>query len=76
MPHTMYVALSQSLRDVLPVKALIQELMAIIGTYINNPKLISKLTVYEDSNSAIWVATCPKLTPTWKVKIVRVESSK
>ena len=64
------MALSQSLRDLLPIKNLITEVM-------ENFKLdrkiefISKSTVYEDNNGAIRVATCPRLTPTSKFIAVK-----
>ena len=68
--HGEYVALSQSLRDLLPIKNLIGEVM-------ENFKLdrkiefISKSTVYEDSNGAIRVAPCPRMTPTSKFIAVK-----
>ena len=51
--HAEYVALSQSLKDILPVKELVTELLQ--GMRIDSGKLkfISKSTVIEDNNSAI-----------------------
>ena len=69
--HAEYVALSQSLRDLLPVKELVTELLQ--GMVIDSGKLrfVSKSTVFEDNSSAIQVATCPKLTPTSKFIAVK-----
>ena len=61
--HAEYVALSQSLRDLLPVKELVTELLQGMGIDSGKLKFISKCTVFEDNNGAIQVATCPKLTP-------------
>ena len=69
--HAEYVALSQSLRDLLPTKDLVSELLAGMGSDPKKLKFISKSTVYEDNNGAIRVATCPKLTPTSKFIAVK-----
>eukprot|EP00957_Ditylum_brightwellii_P146113 11124788-Ditylum_brightwellii.AAC.1 len=52
-PHGEYMALSQSLRELLSVKALITELMAGIGKDTKKLDFISKSIVYEDNNGAI-----------------------
>ena len=57
-----YIALSQSLRDLIPMRRLLQE--ASIGlkiTTTSNAKLYS--TVFEDNNGALSLATSPKLSP-------------
>ena len=64
--HAEYVALSQSLRDLLPLKSLITEVFSRLKINIDNMTVTSKSTVYEDNNGARIVATCPKLTPTSK----------
>ena len=69
--HAEYVALSQSLRDLLPVKELIIELLTGMGQDSGKLRLTSKSTVYEDNNGAIRVATCPKLAPTSKFIAVK-----
>jgi hypothetical protein len=69
--HAEYVALSQSLRDLLPVKDLVIELLEGMGLDSGKLEFISKSTVYEDNNGAIRVATCPKLTPTSKFIAVK-----
>ena len=69
--HAEYVALSQSLRDLLPVKELVKELLQGMGIDSGKLKFVSKSTVFEDKNGAIRVATCPKLTPTSKFIAVK-----
>ena len=69
--HAEYVALSQSLRDLLPIKELVIELLGGMGVDSRRLKFISKSTIYEDNNGAIRVATCPKLTPTSKFIAVK-----
>ena len=51
--HAEYVALSQSLRDLLPVKELVTELLQGMGIDSGKLKFISKSTVFEDNNGAI-----------------------
>eukprot|EP00957_Ditylum_brightwellii_P135521 10333268-Ditylum_brightwellii.AAC.1 len=50
MLHAEYVALSQSFRNLLSVKALNTELMSGMGTDTKKLEFISKSTVYEDNN--------------------------
>ena len=64
--HAKYVALSQSLRDLLPVKELVTELLQGMGIDSGKLKFVSNSTVFEDNNSAIQVANYLKLTPTSK----------
>ena len=64
--HAEYVALSQSLRDLLPLKSLITEVFSRLKIDISKMTVTSKSTVYEDNNGARIVATCPRLTPTSK----------
>eukprot|EP00957_Ditylum_brightwellii_P194560 14819393-Ditylum_brightwellii.AAC.1 len=63
-----YVALFQSLRDLLSTKDLITEVVK--GMWQKDThmelKLVSKSTVYEENNGAIRVASCPKTNPTSK----------
>ena len=71
--HAEYVALSQSLRDLIPTRDLVTELMK--GLWRKDKekqiKFVSKSTVYEDNAGAIRVASCPKLTPTSKFIAVK-----
>ena len=64
--HAEYVALSQSLRDLLPFKELVKEMTQALGMDVTKLKFVSKSTVYEDNAGAIVVATSPCLTPTSK----------
>ena len=70
--HAEYVALSQCLRDLLPVKEFVIELLEDMGLNSGKLKFNSKSTVFEDNNGAIRVATCPKLTPTSKFIAVNI----
>ena len=68
--HAEFVSLSQSLRDLLPVKNLIEEVMK--NFKVDKPvEFISKSTVYKDNAGALRVATCPKITPTSKFIAVK-----
>ena len=58
--HAEYVALSQSFRDLLPLKALIFSQLKI---NINYMTVTSKSIIYEENNGACIVVTRPKLTP-------------
>ena len=63
--HAEYVALSQSLRDLLPLKALVKEVVKNLKLS-KNLSFITKSTVFEDNQGAITVAQSPRLTPTSK----------
>ena len=57
-----YIALSQSLRDLIPMRRLLQEASSGLKiTTTSNAKLYS--TVFEDNNGALSLATSPKLSP-------------
>eukprot|EP00957_Ditylum_brightwellii_P107294 8187153-Ditylum_brightwellii.AAC.1 len=66
--HAEYVTLSQSLRDFLPTKELITEVVE--GMWQKDKhkelKFVSKSIVYEDNNSTIRLTSCSKLTLTSK----------
>ena len=57
-----YIALSQAMRDLVPMRRLLQE----VGTKMNldfaKPALVHS-TIFEDNNGALGLATSPKLTP-------------
>eukprot|EP00957_Ditylum_brightwellii_P123857 9441539-Ditylum_brightwellii.AAC.1 len=71
MLHAEYVALSQSLRDLLPIGALITEIMAGMKTDTKKLEFISKSTVYVKNNGAIRVVTYPRLPPSSKFIAVK-----
>ena len=60
------MALSHSIRALLPFKSLIKEVIDNLGIDIEKLKLVSSSTIYEDNNEAIFVATGPRMTPTSK----------
>ena len=58
-----YVALSQAMRQLLPARKLLKELMTEVdGANTSDDASISS-TVFEDNNGALTMATSPKLTP-------------
>ena len=61
-----YVALSHSVRALLPLKSLIKEVIDNLGINCENLKFVSRSTVYEDNNGAIVVATSPRMTSSSK----------
>ena len=69
--HSEYVALSHSVRALLPLKSLIKEVIDNLGIESENLKFVSSSTVYEDNNGAIVVATSPRMTPSSKHISVR-----
>ena len=60
--HAEYVALSQSLRDLLPLKDLTKEVVDVLGLPddLNYP---THSTVFEDNQGAIFLAKCSRMTP-------------
>ena len=62
--HSKYVALSHSVRALLPLKILIKEVIDNLGIDIENLKFVSSSTSYEDNNGSIVVATSPRMNPT------------
>ena len=61
-----YMALSHSIRILLPLKSLIKEVIDNLGIDCENLKFVSSSTIYEDNNGAIIVATSHRMTPTSK----------
>ena len=61
-----YVALSRSVRALLPLKSLIKEVIDNLVIDSEKMKFVSSSTVYEDNNGAIVVATSPRMTPSSK----------
>ena len=64
--HSEFVALSHSVRALLPLKSLIKEIIDNLVIDSDNLKFVSSSTIYEDNNLAIVVATSPRMTPTSK----------
>ena len=64
--HSEYVALSHSVRALLPLKSIIKEVIDNLGIDSENLKFVSSSTIYEDNNGAIVVAKSPRMTPTSK----------
>ena len=62
--HYEYVALSNSVRALLPLKSLIKEVIDDLGIDSKNLKFVSSSTIYDDNNVSIVVATSPRMTPT------------
>jgi hypothetical protein len=60
-----YIALSQAIRELLPMRELFQE----VGNALNLPCAIPTIlhsTVFEDNNGALSIATSPKISPRTK----------
>ena len=60
------MALSHSVKALIPVKSLINEEIDNMGIDGENLKFVSRSTVYEDNNGSIVVATSPRMTPSSK----------
>ena len=60
------MALSNSVRALLPLKILVKEVIENLVIDSEKFKFVSSSTIYEDNNGAIVVATIPKMTPTPK----------
>ena len=59
-----YIALSQSMRDVLPIISLIEEVNVVLQIKGQQPTLYC--TVFEDNNGALELANAPKMRPRTK----------
>ena len=57
------MALSHSVRALLPLKSLIKEVIGNLVIDIENLKLVSSSTIYEYNNGAIVVTTDPRMNP-------------
>ena len=58
------MALSHSVRALLPLKILIKAVIDNLGIYSEKLNFVSISTIYEDNNGAIVVETIPRMTPT------------
>ena len=59
-----YIALSQAMRELLPLRRLMKEIVTELKMEVPDCQLHSK--VFEDNNGALGLATSPKLTPRTK----------
>jgi hypothetical protein len=57
-----YVALSTAMRDMLPLKAMVEAVIKTV-TGDDTVDVVCKSDVWEDNNGALTVATMPKITP-------------
>ena len=64
--HSEYVALSHSVRALLPLKSLTKEVIDNLEIDSENLKFVSIYTICEDNNRSIVVTTSPRTTPSSK----------
>ena len=69
--HSKYVALSHSVRALIPLKIIIKKIIDNLGIDIENLKFVSSSTIYEDNIGAIVVAKSSGMTPTPKHSAVK-----
>jgi hypothetical protein len=60
-----YIALSQAIRELIPMRALFQEVGDALKLKCTQPTILHS-TVFEDNNGALALATSPKMTPRTK----------
>jgi hypothetical protein len=60
-----YIALSQAMRDLLPMRRLLQEIGIVMNLDFAKPAIVHS-TIFEDNNGALGLATAPKLSPRTK----------
>ena len=60
-----YIALSQSMRDLIPMRRLLQEAGTALALSFSQPAILHS-TVFEDNNGALTVATSPRISPRTK----------
>ena len=60
-----YIAMSQAMRDLIPMRTMLQELNKGLKLETGNDAMI-RSTVYEDNNGAIKTAEAPKMSPRTK----------
>jgi hypothetical protein len=60
-----YIALSQSMRDLLPMRELLIEISKVIQFDATKPA-VTHSTIFEDNNGAIALAQAPRITPRTK----------
>ena len=69
--HAEYVALSQSCRDLVPIKDVVKELATNVGIDKSKVEYTTKSTCFEDNQGALVTAKCPKFTPGTKFIAVK-----
>ena len=62
--HSEYMALSHSVRSLLPLKILIKEVIDDLGIDSEKLNLLSSSTVYEDNHGDIVLEKNPSMNPT------------
>jgi hypothetical protein len=60
-----YIALSQAIRELLPMRELFQEVGSVLQLKCAIPTILHS-TVFEDNNGALALATSPKISPRTK----------
>ena len=60
-----YIALSQTMRNLLPMRSLLEEIGTKLKMDFANPTIMHS-TVFEDNNGALGLATSPRVTPRTK----------
>ena len=58
------MVLSHSVRELIPLKSLIKEVIDNLRIDSERIKFVSRFTIYKDNNGAIAVVTSPSMTPT------------
>jgi len=61
-----YIALSQSMRCVIPLKRLVTKVLGSFDIKEDDINFVSQSTVFEDNNGCLRLATCPRMTPRTK----------
>ena len=64
-----YIALSQSMREVIPARCMLQEELQHFGSSLS--KSLTHSTVFEDNNGALVLATAPKMNSRTKYIAVK-----
>jgi hypothetical protein len=57
-----YIALSHSMRELLPIRELVKEMSTALG-YDKAFSIRTHSKVFEDNNGALILASCPRMTP-------------
>ena len=65
------MAFSHSVRELLPLKSFIKEVIDNLGIDSKKLKFVSSSTIYEDNNRSIVVTKIPRITPTSKHIVVK-----
>ena len=60
-----YIALSQAMQDLIPMRRLLQEVGNVLKLPFSKPAILHS-TMFEDNNGALTIATSPKISPRTK----------